>query len=71
MPHRRDRDLDSAPAPPDLTPQLRAWFGDSGFEEIAFQALETSALTSVGVNRLRRTPTAGPPEHWLFTFRGA
>jgi hypothetical protein len=57
--------------PPDLTPQVRAWFADSGFEEIAFEALQTSALTSVGVNRLRRPPTAEPPGHRLFTFRSA
>src|SRR5262249_227102 len=35
--------------PPDLTPQIRAWFASAGFGEIAFDALETSALTSVGV----------------------
>ena len=57
--------------PPDLTPQVRAWFAESGFEEIAFDALETSALTSVGVNRLRGAPAAGLPGHRLFTFRAA
>jgi hypothetical protein len=57
--------------PPDLTPQVRAWFAESGFEEIAFDALETSALTSVGVHRLRRAPAAGLPGHRLFTFRAA
>jgi hypothetical protein len=54
--------------PPDVTPQIRAWFAESGFEEIAFDALETSALTSVGVSRLSRAPAAGPPGHRLFTF---
>ncbi len=54
--------------PPDLTPRLRAWFADSGFEEIAFDALETSVLTSVGVHQLVRTPAAGPPGDRLFTF---
>jgi len=55
--------------PPDLTPQLRAWFADSGFEEIAFEALETTALTSVGVHRLSHAPAARPPSHRLFAFR--
>jgi hypothetical protein len=53
---------------PDLTPQVRAWFADSGFDEIAFDTLETSALTSVGVHRLRHAATARPPSHRLFTF---
>ena len=35
--------------PPDLTRQVRAWFAESGFEEIAFDALETSVFISVGV----------------------
>ena len=55
--------------PPDLTPQVRAWFVGSGFDELAFEPLQTSVLTSVGVNRLRRTPRAKPPGHRLFTFR--
>jgi hypothetical protein len=54
--------------PPDLTPRLRAWFADSGFEEIAFDALETSVLTSVGVHQLVRTAAPGPPGDRLFTF---
>jgi hypothetical protein len=57
--------------PPDLTPQVRAWFAESGFEEIAFDALETSALTSVGVNRLCRASSALLADHRLFTFRAA
>jgi hypothetical protein len=55
--------------PPDLTPQIRAWFAGSGFVEIAFDALETSALTSVGVHQLARVPAARPPGRRLFTFR--
>jgi len=55
--------------PPDLTPQIRAWFAESGFEEIAFDALETSALTSVGVSRLERGRATQLPGHPLFTFR--
>jgi hypothetical protein len=54
--------------PPDLTPRLRAWYAESGLEEIAFDALETSALTSVGVHRLSRTASTRPPSDRLFTF---
>jgi hypothetical protein len=57
--------------PPDLTPQVREWFADGGFDEVVFEALQTSVLTGVGVNRLHRTPTAEPPARRLFTFRGA
>ena len=54
--------------PPDLTRQVRAWFADGGFDEIAFDALEASTLTSVGVHRLSQAAAAGPPSHRLFTF---
>jgi hypothetical protein len=57
--------------PPDLTSQVRAWFADGGFEEIAFDALETDGLMSVGVNRLRSAPATALPGHRLFTFRAA
>lgn len=56
---------------PDLTPDVRAWFGASGFDEVAFDALGTSTLVGVGVNRLRRAPDAGLPDEPLFTFREA
>jgi hypothetical protein len=54
---------------PDLTPQVRAWFVASGFDELAFEALGTDTLTGVGVNRLRRPSTAALPGGPLFTFR--
>ena len=54
--------------PPDLTPQIREWFAAAGLGEIAFEALETRALTSVGVHRLGRGPAAGLPDGRLFTF---
>ncbi len=55
---------------PDLTPQIRAWFAASGFDELAFDALDTEdRLMTVGANRLRRA-TAGLPDRPLFTFRG-
>jgi len=57
--------------PPDLTPQIRAWFTRSGFDEIAFEALDTSTLTGVGVGRLRRAADGELPSQRLFTFRPA
>jgi hypothetical protein len=55
--------------PPDLTPQVRTWFTGNGFDEIAFEALEGSVLTGVGVNRLRDGPSFGLPDYPLFAFR--
>jgi hypothetical protein len=55
--------------PPDLTPQLRAWFADSGFREIGFDAPETSTMVSVGAHRRDHTPAAQSRSHQLFTFR--
>ncbi len=59
--------------PPDLTPQLRAWFGEAGFAEIAFDPLPTAPFLGVGV---ARKPAAGDPNsvsslpgERLFTFR--
>jgi hypothetical protein len=57
--------------PPDLTPQVRAWFAGGGFAEIAFDALQTTALTSVGVGRLGRAAAVELPRGRLFTFRSA
>ncbi len=57
--------------PPDLTPQVRAWFTAAGFEEAAFDALDTSSLTAVGAARLRGAPLAAPSAQPLFTFRRA
>jgi hypothetical protein len=54
---------------PDLTPDVRAWFAASGFDEVAFDAVETSTLVGVGVHRLRQAPAAGLPDEPLFTFR--
>ncbi len=53
----------------DLTPAIRAWFADAGFDEIAFVAPETAQWT-VGVHRF-----SGPPvplqlgQHWFTFFR--
>jgi hypothetical protein len=55
--------------PPDLTPQVRAWFAASGFEELTFDAPESSRLMGLGAHRLRRAATAGLPDRPLFAFR--
>jgi hypothetical protein len=56
--------------PPDVTGQMREWFASNGFDEVAFDALQTNSLIGVGVHRLaQRSPgTAGYPELPLFTF---
>lgn len=52
---------------PDLTPSIRRWFGEAGFEEVAFVA-PPDALWSVGVVRLLAEPRPlEPGRHW-FTF---
>ena len=56
---------------PDLTPQLRAWFVESGLAEVGFVPVETDRLTAVGVNQLTGRPAlaAALPEGRLFRFR--
>ena len=54
--------------PPDLTPRIRAWFTDAGFDEGAFEPLDTG-LAAVGVGRLRHAPPNVLPAGPLFTFR--
>jgi len=56
--------------PPDVTGRMRAWFASNGFDEVAFDALDTEFLTGVGVHRLARPPdrTAAFPERPLFRF---
>lgn len=56
--------------PPDVTGQMRDWFAANGFDEVAFEALQTVSLIGVGVHRRARRspPTAGYPEQPLFIF---
>jgi hypothetical protein len=55
--------------PPDLTPRIRAWFTDAGFDELAFEIPDTTALAAVGVGRLRHAARTALPAGPLFTFR--
>jgi hypothetical protein len=52
---------------PDLTPRIRAWFGQAGFEELSFESPGENAY-SVGMNRLVHQPSRSAPGLKLFTF---
>lgn len=54
---------------PDITPAVRAWFEEAGFDEVA---LETAPpyLFAVGTERLRLQPRAFRPGRRMFTFVG-
>ena len=54
--------------PPDLTPRIRQWFAESGFAEVAFDALNTGRLVAVGTHRLDVPGSAGPAAGELFAF---
>ena len=53
--------------PPDLTPQIRRWFSDAGFDELPFSSPGPESY-SVGMNELRVPPRPMPPGKRLFTF---
>jgi hypothetical protein len=61
--------------PPDLTPQLRTWFTEAGFAEVAFPELPAAPLAGVGVARwpaaTQRSAPGALPEGRLFAFRDA
>jgi hypothetical protein len=56
--------------PPDVTVLMRDWFAANGFDEVAFDALDTDFLTGVGVHRLTRSPARSVPHQKgpLFSF---
>jgi hypothetical protein len=55
---------------PDLTPAIRGWFAEAGFEERAFDAPD-DALFTVGVHVLAGEPTPLVPGVRLFSFTAA
>lgn len=55
--------------PPDLTPSIRAWFGDAGFEEVSFEDVAGSRST-VGCHRRGRESIAADLPARLFDFVG-
>lgn len=54
---------------PDLTPQIRRWFQEAGFEEVGFDA-HPVGVQSVGACRLARPPDPYRAGVKLFTFVG-
>jgi hypothetical protein len=55
--------------PPDLTPTIRRWFGDAGFEDLAFEAPAAHRF-GVGVARWASRPPPFQPGCRLFDFTG-
>ena len=53
--------------PPDLTPDIRGWFADAGFEEMSFDA-PADVEWSVGVHRFVADPQPIVPGRRLFSF---
>jgi hypothetical protein len=55
---------------PDVTPHIRAWFADAGFDEVAFEGPK-GFIFGVGVNRLARDPDPFVRGVKLFDFVGS
>ncbi len=56
--------------PPDLTPTVRRWFADAGFDELAFEVLADDDYVSVGHHCFVGQPAPLPTGRRLFTFVG-
>jgi hypothetical protein len=55
--------------PPDVTPSIRRWFSESGYDEVSFTGPE-GFVFGVGVHRLVADPVPLRRGERLFTFRG-
>jgi len=55
--------------PPDATPAIRAWLGEAGFEEIAFDT-GNGALFGVGTHRYVGPPAQYRADRQMFSFVG-
>ncbi len=53
---------------PDLTPLIRKWFTESGFEELSFDALDNATKSGIGTVRLLGAPLPFRPCYRFFTF---
>ena len=54
--------------PPDLTPTIRRWFAEAGFEELSFEVLEHDPYDSVGHHAFASEPAPLQAGRRLFTF---
>ncbi len=55
--------------PPDVTPEVRAWFAEEDFAEVAFVAPNDSAF-GIGMHRFTGTPSPFRPHVRIFDFVG-
>lgn len=55
--------------PPDLTPKIRTWFREAGFDEEAF-SVPDGTVFGVGVHRFAQQPQPFESDRRLFTFVG-
>jgi hypothetical protein len=53
---------------PDLTPAIRRWFVESGFQELSFDGLENESKSGIGVVRLAGDPVPFTSGIQFFTF---
>jgi hypothetical protein len=53
---------------PDLTPRIRSWFAESGFEELSFDAIDNESKSGVGTVRLIAEPLPFRPGFRFFPF---
>ena len=53
---------------PDLTPRIRSWFGESGFEEMSFDAIDNESKSGIGTVSLVAAPLPFQPGFRFFTF---
>lgn len=56
-------------AAPDLTPTIREWFGEAGFDDIAFDT-DDSSMLGVGTVRFSGAPAAFQAGRRMFSFVG-
>jgi hypothetical protein len=55
--------------PPDLTPKIRIWFQEAGFQEESF-SIPAGTVFAVGAHRFVRDPRDFTPRYRLFDFVG-
>ena len=53
---------------PDLTPRIRGWFTESGFEELSFDAIDNESKSGIGTVRLIAEPLPFQPGFRFLTF---